>query len=1020
VQFENALGVYERAAPAQPLEAAATLDRLAWAQIWVERYDQAEATSTRALESKQRLLGSADAGLTPTLTVRGLVYQRKGDYTRARADLERAVDLSQQARPTHPETAAALIVLGEERWLEGDPLEARRLLMRAVEIAQSSLRPDHPDIAASLKSLAVPVEDLGDLQQARSLRERGLDIAERALGPNHPLVGAQLGDLAISRFDYGDHAGARRLYERALSIFEKRLGPDHSYVPTIVHNLAWLSVILGDFREASRLEERALATWQRTRGPDHPYVSLALWTFGSTLAEQGRDREAVPMYERAIRSRERSLGPMSTGVAEVLTSLAASYGRLGQRRKAMEISRRGLSIWEGSAVPAGLADALIVDGRIQADDRNYEGARRSYARAFDLRLQLLGPAHPLVAETEVALSSMLAILDPSSDAMRLALQGEEIAREHPRLMLRSLPERQGLEYAATRPNGLNVALSLLAGGAHGNDVAAGVLDGVIRSRGLVLDEMADRSLLRRRSARPDLALRWQEMVSARQRFAALVIRGPRANQSEDFSALLAEARDEKERAERAFAEQSGDARGTDRREVTLETVRSALPPQAALVSVVRYDRTIVVATSPKPAGGGSASESNAPGRRVAPSYLAFVVRAGTADVTAVPLGPAATIDALVTAWRLETTGAVRAERAQDSEAEYRKAGAALRRRVWDPLRPALRTATRVFFVPDGSLNLVSLASLPVGDAGYLMEQAAVIHYLSAERDLVSGETSPSTSDTGTEGLLALGGPSFDDGSSFRNPSKSAAVPAAADGGCPTLQTARFEPLPGTTREVRDVAALWKGSRVRVLEGGAATEAAFKREAPGHRVLHLATHGFFLGAPCGAAAPGTRSVGGVTVAGQKPVAAGPADNPLVLSGLALAGANRRTAAGPGDEDGVLTAEEVSSLNLSGVEWAVLSACETGLGAVRAGEGVFGLRRAFQVAGVHTVIMSLWAVDDTAAQLWMRALYVNRLQRHLATADAVRAASLTLLRQRRARGESTHPFYWAAFVAAGDWR
>jgi CHAT domain-containing protein len=140
----------------------------------------------------------------------------------------------------------------------------------------------------------------------------------------------------------------------------------------------------------------------------------------------------------------------------------------------------------------------------------------------------------------------------------------------------------------------------------------------------------------------------------------------------------------------------------------------------------------------------------------------------------------------------------------------------------------------------------------------------------------------------------------------------------------------------------------------------------------------------------------------------------------MSGLALAGANQRAAAGLDDEDGILTADEVSALNLEGVEWAVLSACDTGLGEVKVGEGVFGLRRAFQVAGARTVIMSLWSVQDQAAAQWMRALYQGRLQKHLDTAGAMRYASLNVLRDRRAKGQSTHPFYWAGFVAAGDWR
>ena len=100
--------------------------------------------------------------------------------------------------------------------------------------------------------------------------------------------------------------------------------------------------------------------------------------------------------------------------------------------------------------------------------------------------------------------------------------------------------------------------------------------------------------------------------------------------------------------------------------------------------------------------------------------------------------------------------------------------------------------------------------------------------------------------------------------------------------------------------------------------------------------------------------------------------------------------------------------------------MLSACDTGVGEVKAGEGVFGLRRAFQVAGVNTVIMSLWSVDDQATRQWMRALYDARLVQRLDTADSVRAAALSVLRARRAKGQSTHPFYWAAFVAAGDWR
>ena len=146
---------------------------------------------------------------------------------------------------------------------------------------------------------------------------------------------------------------------------------------------------------------------------------------------------------------------------------------------------------------------------------------------------------------------------------------------------------------------------------------------------------------------------------------------------------------------------------------------------------------------------------------------------------------------------------------------------------------------------------------------------------------------------------------------------------------------------------------------------------------------------------------------------------PQANPLQLSGLAFAGANRAQSVRSDEEDGILTAEEIAAMNLTGTEWAVLSACETGVGAVQDVEGIVGLRRAFQVAGVRTLIMSLWPVDDRATQAWMEALYRHRLEDRESTLEAVHEATLSVLSAERRAGYE-HPFFWGAFVAAGDWR
>jgi len=198
-----------------------------------------------------------------------------------------------------------------------------------------------------------------------------------------------------------------------------------------------------------------------------------------------------------------------------------------------------------------------------------------------------------------------------------------------------------------------------------------------------------------------------------------------------------------------------------------------------------------------------------------------------------------------------------------------------------------------------------------------------------------------------------------------------------------------------------VASLWQSEEnVVLLTGSRASEAAFKEAAPGKRILHLATHAYFLDPECFADSGGVDN----------------SYNPLLLSGFALAGANKRSDAALDAEDGILTAQEIASLDLSATHWAVLSACGTGTGAIQSGEGVLGLQRAFRIAGARTLITSLWAVEDNAAQQWMIALYDTKPD----AITAVRHASLTILDERRANNQDTHPFYWAAFVASGDWR
>jgi CHAT domain-containing protein len=214
-------------------------------------------------------------------------------------------------------------------------------------------------------------------------------------------------------------------------------------------------------------------------------------------------------------------------------------------------------------------------------------------------------------------------------------------------------------------------------------------------------------------------------------------------------------------------------------------------------------------------------------------------------------------------------------------------------------------------------------------------------------------------------------------------------------------------LPSTATEVAAVQRLLPGSQL--WTGTAASEAALK-QVQGPRVLHMATHGFFLADPP-PSSPRLRRLDLVSTTPLAKLREPPFDNPLLRAGLDLAGANTLQA---GPDNGLLTALEVAGLDLWGTELVVLSACDTGLGQVRNGEGVYGLRRALVLAGTESQVMSLWSVEDDATQELMVGYY-RRLQAGEGRAEALRQVQLTML----ANPQQSHPFYWAAFLLSGAW-
>ena len=961
------------------------------------KYAEAEQTVRVRLDALMRAPGTDSLTVASLLDLLTEAMRRggRGGKPEAREYCERALRIkADRLGRQGPEYAASLYQLGFLDYANSDFGRAKPTLEQALAIRERTLGKDHRDVAESLIPLAGLLSDCGDNAKAESLFTRAQAIRVREFGPLSAEVGECLSAMATLRFRTGDFLEAAETFEQALPIIKRTYGASHPKVGTCMNNLGSLLRELGDYEGAIKYLQQALEIRRKALGRNHELVASTLVNLGNTKATLGQVRDAEKCYDEALAIQMTRFGETSREVGGTRTSLGLLNLQTGKCAKARTILSRAVADLErhGEGDPPELADALAGLATAEVCLGRISAAAGMCERALKIRREALGDRHPDVGLLLNQYARLLSATGQPDAALKAALSGEEISREHLRLTSRGLAERQALEYARTRSAGARSAVQILGDMRNpGGETVAQVWDSVIRGRTLVLDEIASRN--RTIASAGDSATRemLEDLNRSRGRLANLLVAGPRGEPPGQYRDQIARARDLVERDERALASRSMSFRREKERErIGMSEVSSSLPKDAVMIGFT--------------VAGDSAARS----------YAAFVLE-HSKDPVVTPLGLVSDLDAKVARWLNDI--AQDAARPPGARGALSPAsGATLRRAIWDPLAPYVKGAMRVFIVPEGAIHLVNFAALPTGPDAYLIEGGKSFHYLSAERDLVPEKDVPKAGN----GLFALGDPTY--GGAGRSSTSRYASRRGSESPppCFDFDSLNFGPLPGTGREVRDVARIWGTQQdVTTLTGASATEGAFKAHASGHRVLHIATHGFFLG-KCPTGEARSRGIGGTAVSG--PVGNRKPDprHPLLLAGLALAGANRRAAVRPNEEDGILTAEEISGLDLAGTQWAVLSACDTGNGSVIAGEGIVGLQRAFQVAGVRTVIMSLWAVDDDATREWMDALYQGRVTRKLDTATAVTDASLQVLRERRAQARSTNPFYWAGFVATGDWR
>jgi CHAT domain-containing protein/tetratricopeptide (TPR) repeat protein len=929
---------------------------------------------------------------------------------------------------------------------EGDPIAAAKALASRLELTRRVHGDWHLDSAQAMSDLAAVLRELGEYTRCAPLMIRVRDVYHRILGPRHPRYAASIHNLAALYWSMRDFRRAEPLFLRALSLQKELLGEEDLETARTMANLAQLYKDDARLAQARPLAERALAIRKELLDESHPGYSVSLHNLGALYQELGDRTGAMVHFQKALALRRKYLGDKHPNVAYTLNSLGylhyqmenprqakacfeqalEVFRRLGQRHplhamtlnnlvgilveeedytRALRLSERAVQQVKetlGEKHP-DYAVALNNLGLVYWAQGNLARSLPIFERALALRKAALGERHPSYAESLDNLALQYLCKGDSRRAALLYRQATEVSRQHVEQTFSVLGTRQRLGLLAKHRRYLSLYLcAAVQAGTSAEQMYEHVLfwQGALNQR-----QVEERAL----AGQPALAPLAAELRAARLRLAQLTASVPPPGSEKRWLAAFIRMEEEKEALEEKMARTSKDFRSLRRqRKIKGDEVTKSLPVGVGLVELVEYAHYL-----------------NRPIRkghdRFESRLLAFVL-VRDQPIRCVALGAIEPIARAVAKWR-------RPMQTVPPGVPDTGAAAELRRRVWLPIARWLGSAVNtVLVVPDRLLSGLPLAALPGSKRGQYLIEEVTLGTLPSGRYLVDAAGRSDSSSSNSEGLLAVGGAAY------------------GKNGRP------WPDLPGSQMEAERIGRLYRerfGARraPRILTGERASKPALAgllalgAAPPAWRHLHLATHGFFAPPLAEEASGPTAAMMNREVAYHR--------NPMLACGVVLAGANRDP------QTGILTAEEVTSLDLRGTDLVVLSACQTGLGRKAEGEGVLGLQRAFHLAGARTVVASLWSVSDPATSVLMEHFY-SRLwgKKKVSKLEALRQAQLFVLRNPKAvlvraeelrktagaavalRGISkkaallpqgstagdtrSHPAWWAAFVLSGDWR
>jgi len=990
--LKQALAIREKILGPEHPDTTQSLNNLAGAYIDERRYSQAESILKRALEIRERTLGSFHTDTAESLKNLAFLYGSQGLHSQSEPLYIQALHVYEQALGTDSlDSSDTLDNLAEDYIRQGRYSHAEIALVRILSIKDKALGSDHPGTAQSLSNLAYLYEIQGLYSQAEDYYNRAFAIREKTLGADHPETATSLNNLAVLHMKQGLYNKAEPLYKRALAIRINILGSNHAATAQSLNNLAtYLYEVKGLYTQAEALHKQALLIREKVLGYDHPETAESLNNLAFLYSTRGLNSRAEPLYKKALSINEKVLGVDDPETARTLNNLAFLYNSLGLYGQAELLYKRALSIREKvlGDVHVDTANCLGNLALLYQVQGLFRQAEPLFSRALAIKEQVLGSDHPDTAKSLNNLAGMYHELGLYSKAeslyqRALAIYEQALGEDH----LDAINSRNNLAIIYWSQGKLDLAIDML-------------------SYGITLET---KWLIREGQCRPQderLALRhplgnaWEATYSlaeqnvsgsAKLALSTRLHRHGLMLEIEQVQARLTRA----SRSVQKLAQQRAllnsrigylhlpneyriallQRRSDLEQElfhllpdleiplISPEQIGAILPIDSALLEFQRF-RPLLGVTDPT--------------KRWGPERYLVLILFPDSSIQTLDLGEAEIIEKAVA--RAVNTSA-------EAHADAAEHWAHVSRLVIAPLLPHLLGIRQWFLSPDEELHRVPFAALQLSNkVGDFLASSVQLRLINTGRDLMRFQT---PAPTGTDPLV-MANPNYERGTLS---SETIVASAPAQKPVAELGTMAWQPLPATAKEGEQIGYLLAATPI---TRDSATVALLQR-AMGPRVLHIASHGFFLG--------------------DQELSP---EDPLLRSGIVLAGANN-----PGidsNDDGILTALEATALQLDGTELVVLSGCSTAQGDLHTGEGLYGLQRALTVAGARSTLLSLWKVDDAATAEFMVRFY-RRLKAGEGRADAL-AAVQAEFRAGEVKGPAgedwSGPFYWAAWQLVGDWR